>query len=165
MQIPRDLETAGTGESNPCKTNEDVEGSVVFSSVKQEDQQGECKELDQIDTSKEENKIEDSFSKVAKQDDDNEVKVTQQSPLQKDEPEEKLEDLLQVTPEETGPETLSGNATDITCVEREGTIQDVEETSKTENKEENMKNTDDTNALENEVLLKLIGFLFIFSPY
>ncbi|XP_024029532.1 titin isoform X3 [Morus notabilis] len=150
-EIPRDLETAGTGESNPCKTNEDVEGSVAFSSVKQEDQQGECKELDQIDTSKEENEIEDAFSKVVKEDDDNEVKVTQQSPLQKDEPEEKLEHLLQVTPEETGPETLSGNAADITCVEQDGTIQDVEETSKTENKEENMKNTDDTNALENEI--------------
>ena len=59
--------------------------------------------------------------------------------------------MLQVAPEETEIETSSGNATSVTCVEVEGTIQDVAETSKIENKEETQKNSDDANVSEKEV--------------
>ncbi|GMN42571.1 hypothetical protein TIFTF001_011789 [Ficus carica] len=149
IEIPRELETTGT-------VNEDVERSVVTSLVKQEEEN----ELDQVEASKEENKLEDSFStELVKEDDDNKLKATEreikedlQPAPQKDEPGEKLEDVLQVAPEETETEASSGNATSVTCVEGKGTIQDVAETSKTENKEETQKNSDDANVSEKEAL-------------
>lgn len=147
LQIPRELETAGI-------VNEDVERSVVTLFVKQEEEN----ELDQVEASKEVNKVEDSFSTEVVKDDDNKLKATEreiaedlQPTPQKDEPGEKLEDVLQVAPDETEIETSSGNATSVTCMEGEGTIQDIAETSKTENKEETQKNSDDANVSGKEV--------------
>lgn len=149
MQIPQELETTGT-------IDEDIERSVVTSPVKQE----EDNELDQVEASKEENKVEDSFSTevVVKEDDDSKVKLAEREieedlklAPQKDEPGEKFEDVLQVTPKEIETDTSSGNATSTTCMEREGTIQDVEETSEMENKEENEKNTNNENYSQKEV--------------
>lgn len=113
----------------------------------------------------EENKAEDTFStEVVKEDADNKVKESekglevaskgkedQKQALQKNEPVEKFELLQQLKPEETDTEPSRENARNISCMEVEGTIQNLEETLETERKVEQAKSLDSTNDSEKEV--------------
>lgn len=179
MQVVQELETAGPSESIPSETSKDVEGSVDASLVKQEESQHEkCKYRDQIDVSTEENKLEDKFcTELVKNDDDNKMIATereielatkgeedQQQATQKDEPEEKLEDLLHVTLKETDTENLSEMDRELACAEVEKVIQNLNENSKTKKDGEEPKNTDDTNDSEKEVhdLNKTSTHFFLF---
>ena len=125
--------------------------------MKQEDEQEVDKKLDPVESLKEESKVEDTFStqkaaersiEVASKDEANQQILPEETET---EPGEKLENVLHVTPEETETESASRDATNITCTEREGVIQDLEETSETENKGDNVKNTDNANDPEKEV--------------
>ena len=153
MQVVEEIETAEAGE-----TNRDIEVFVDASSVKQEGQQEEDKYSDPIEDTVEENKVEDTFStEVVKGDDDNKVKESergievaskaeedQPQALQKEEQGEKLENLLE-------PEPSRENAKNVTTREGEGTIQNLEETTETEQKGDKAKNLDGTNDSEKEV--------------
>ena len=135
--------------------------------MKQEDHQEVNKELNPVEASKEENKVEDTFSaEVLEEDYANNVKATAKSieVALKDEanqqilPEEaetkageKHENVLNATPKETKTGPASQDATNIVCVEEEGTIQNLEETLQTEKKGEKAENVDGTNISEKEV--------------
>lgn len=133
--------------------------------MKQEDQKEVDKELDPLEDFKGESKVEDTFStKVVEDSNENNVETIERSievaskgeadeqqAMQKDEPGEKVENFLYVTPEKTGIEPASEDATNITCMKREEVIQDLKEISEIENKEEKAKNTDDANDSEKEV--------------
>lgn len=183
MQIVKESVTAGAVESISCETNENVERSVDVSSVMQnEGQEEEARDLSPMKASIEENRDDTFSAKLAKDDEHNTVEATEkrvtveskdkedseQSP-EKDEPEEKLEKLPHMISEETLTEPSSENVSSITCMKTEGTIQDLEETPKTEKKEEKTKDMDHTEGTAKEVRLEhnfdILVHLFICSMY
>ncbi|XP_062106929.1 uncharacterized protein LOC133818205 [Humulus lupulus] len=142
----------------------DFEKFIVASSVKQEDQHEVDKELDPVDTLKEETKADDSLcTKAVEEDEDHKIVTTDRStdiaskgetdqhPLQFDEPREKHENLLLVTPEESETESACEATRNDTYMGREGIIQNHEEIPKTETGQEEAKKTDDTDDTEKEV--------------
>ena len=161
------METTEASESIPCETKEDGVSFVVGSLVKQEDQEEDDREQDPVEVLKEENKVEDKFfAEVVEKDYENNVKATERSievaskgeanqqilPEEtKTEPEDKLENVLHALPEETETGLATEDATNITSMEEEGTIQKREETSETETKGEKAETTDNTKDSEKEV--------------
>ena len=157
LQVAEELEIVEASKSSPCETGKGVESSVDPSLAKQD----ESTYLDQTETLVEEKKVEDTLSTTAVDDyDDNKVEATERTidvsanaeedekqTTQKDEPVEKI----QVTPEETPTEPSSTHVLNNTCIEVEGTVQNLEEISETENKEEKAKNADNVNESEKEV--------------
>ncbi|PON84255.1 hypothetical protein TorRG33x02_200090 [Trema orientale] len=160
-KISKESETDEAGESFPCEAQEEIESFVVDSLVKQEEEKEVDKELVPVEALKEENTVEDTFATEVPEE-DYEVKATETStevaskgeanqhilPEEtKTEPADKLENVLQATPEETETIPASEDATNVTCIEGEGQIQNLKETSESEN-----KNTDNAIDLEKEVL-------------
>lgn len=174
------METAGAGDSSSFKISEDAESSVDASSVKQEEShEEEVKYIDHVVSSTEENKVEGTYyTEVDKEDDDSKVEVIEkkleletkdgedkEQAVQKDEPGEKIEDLLHVTPEETEAEPSSKIARNITSIEVEETVQNLDKTSKTENEGEKTKNVDGTSDIEKEVNTHTYTYIYIDTIY
>lgn len=138
--------------------------------------------MDQVEAPTEESIVEDIYStEEVKENDGSKVKVTQkkvevvskdeedqQQASQKDEPREKLEDLLHVTPKETDTEPSNGISREITCVEVEGAVQNVDETTETENEGAKTKNVNVSEKevydwSNNAICIYIFIFLNIFS--
>lgn len=141
MQIPEELETTGENDSK---------SSVDTSSLKQkESREEEVKHIDQAEVSTEEKIFEEtSATELAKDEDESKVldvaskdEEDQQQAMQKDEPAEKLENLLPETPIETETETSTENARNITDIDVEGATQNLAETAE----KERTKHVDTTN--------------------
>lgn len=134
----------------------DAESSVDASSLKQDaSQEEEVKNIDQAEAPIEEKKLEETFTTEEVKDDD-ESKVTHvalegeedhQQATQKDEPGEKLENLLPEMPVQTETETSTEDTTNITDVDVDGTSQNLEETAELEKTE----HVDTTNESEKEI--------------
>ena len=156
----QELETPREVEIISCETNKDAERSTDASSVKlDESQQKEDKYLDQVKVPKDDNKVDDTFSTDIVNDDDNTFKATEkgtelavegeedkQQATQNDKPDEKLENLVHVTPEQTETES-SENSVSFSCITVQETIENLQETSETVK-----ENADTTNDSEKEVL-------------
>lgn len=151
MQILEESRTAGIGESTVSETNKIAEEILNTLPVKYEGgQQGEGNIPASAKASEEEDPIEDTFPvKLAEVEDDDisTVEVIETSAkvigeegspraVQKYEPGEGLQKLLDVMPEETKAESSRENAQVITCTKEERAIQNIKES-----KEE------DTNAI------------------
>ncbi|KAF3444607.1 hypothetical protein FNV43_RR14299 [Rhamnella rubrinervis] len=170
-EIVKESVTAGECESISREINENVKRSVDVSSVKQdEDQEEEARELSPSKASIEKNRDDTLSAKLTKDDEHNTLEATEkrvrveskdkedsEKAPEKDEPEEKLEKLPHVTSEETSTEPPTENASSITCKKTEGTIQDFEETPKTEKVEEKTKDMDHTESTVKEVLVTSIA--------
>ncbi|PON41574.1 hypothetical protein PanWU01x14_288460 [Parasponia andersonii] len=162
-KISKESETNGAGESIPRETKGEIESFVVASLVKQEQEKEVDKKLVQVEALREQNTVEDAFAtEVVEEDSENNIKATETSldvaskgeayqhilPEETEtEPVDNLENVLQVTPEETKTKPASEDATSITCIEGKGEIQNLKETSESEN-----KNIDNSIDLEKEVL-------------
>ncbi|KAM6548689.1 hypothetical protein CsatB_020365 [Cannabis sativa] len=152
-------------EETEMPTSEDAEKFVVALSMKQKDHHEIDKELDPMNSMKEETKVDDTlitkdleeeethkFITIERSTDIASKGETDQHPLQFDKRREKLEDLLLVRPEESKTESVTEAATNDTYMEREGIIDSHEENSKTETEGEKAKKTDNANDTEEKVL-------------
>ncbi|KAF4381607.1 hypothetical protein F8388_021235, partial [Cannabis sativa] len=148
-EIAEELKTARASESVPCNIKEDVEGFVGASLVNIEDQKAIDKKLDPVDALKEENKVDDNCStklvevevenNVTAMERDMNVALTSEEDkeaAQKDEAGEKLDNLLHVMHEESETQSANEDVTSVTCTEVEGVIEDLKETSNSENRED-----------------------------
>ncbi|CAL2250579.1 unnamed protein product [Prunus armeniaca] len=150
-EILEESHTAGIGENTVSETNKIAEEILSTLPVKYEEgQQGEGSIPASAKASKEEDPIEDTFPvKLAEVEDDDISTVAvietsakvigeEGSPraVQKYEPGEGLQKLLDVMPEETKAESSRENAQVITCTKEERAIQNIKES-----------NEEDTNAI------------------
>jgi hypothetical protein len=146
------LQKDAVGEGIACEADHELESpekTLNTPPVKQEEGlQGEDENPIPTEASREKRDEETSSIKIAEGNDENNrlaepaensAKVTAKGEedleqvFQKDEPREKIEQLLDVMPEEMEAESSSEKTT---CVKEEGIIHNLEETSETEKKEE-----------------------------
>ncbi|PQQ13182.1 uncharacterized protein Pyn_03289 [Prunus yedoensis var. nudiflora] len=163
VEILEESHTAGIGESTVSETNK-IAGEILNTlPVKYEEgQQGEGNIPASAKASKEEDPIEDTFPvKLAEVEDDDISTVAvietsakvigeEASPraVQKYEPGEGLQKLLDVMPEETKAESSRENAQVITCTKEEREIQNIKESKEEDTNAINDKKEKDTGSEE-----------------
>ena len=134
----------------------DSKSYVDTSSLKQEEsREEEVKHIDQAEVSIEEKNFEEIYAtELAKDEDESKVadvaskgEEDQQQAIQKDEPAEKLENLLPEMPTQTETETSTEDTRHITDVDVDETSQNLEETAELEK----VEHVDTTNESEKEI--------------